>query len=87
MKDLVDLWLSQCGLCAISKVALIAGKTAELDHIIPVTKGGDSTIKNLRFIHISLNRMKQNMLDDEFQNILIALCPAAIEWAKKHLTA
>lgn len=36
--------------------------SACIDHIIPLDKGGDSSIKNLQLAHLTCNRLKSNKL-------------------------
>lgn len=45
-------------------------KTYELDHIIPVSRGGDSSLANLGICTKAANRAKGNMTPEEF----ISLC-------------
>lgn len=65
-QELNDLFYSQKGLCAVTKMPLNLGNTASLDHIIPLSKGGTHDIDNLRFVHIWINVMKMNDLDEVF---------------------
>jgi ribosomal protein L37E len=65
-QELIDLFYSQQSLCAVTKMALILGNTASLDHIIPLSKGGTHDIDNLRFVHVWINVMKMNDLDEVF---------------------
>jgi len=85
--DLVNLWKLQEGKCIISGKLLIPGEDASLDHILPICRGGTSTIDNLRFIHSALNNCKWDQTDDEFKATLRLILPPLYEWAKKHLTA
>lgn len=80
--ELLEKWISQNGRCAITGVPLIAGETACLDHILPVSRGGTSGIDNIRFIHSMLNRMKWNLTDSEFKAFNLELCAPLIEWSK-----
>ena len=43
-------------------------KTFSLDHYIPVSKGGDSSINNLKLCHPMANKMKLNHSHEEFIN-------------------
>jgi hypothetical protein len=83
VEDLIALWKRQDGKCALTGIALVPGSTAALDHIVPVAKDGLSVISNLRFIHWSLNKMKWDMTDEQFRKVVLATCPALIEWAKQ----
>ncbi len=42
----------------------VVDKEVEFDHIIPFSKGGESTMENLRLIHKNCNRRKSNSLED-----------------------
>ena len=65
-QELIDLFESQNGLCAVTKNSLKLGDTASLDHIIPLSKGGTHEISNLRFVHLWINIMKMNEMDEVF---------------------
>jgi CRISPR/Cas system Type II protein with McrA/HNH and RuvC-like nuclease domain len=59
------------------RINLSLGNTYELDHIIPVSKGGESTFENMQIVLSSVNRMKSHYDLDEF----ITICNLV---AKKH---
>lgn len=82
-EDLISLWNKQGGKCAITKVKIIPGDTAELDHIVSIYSGGNGSIENLRYVHGAFNRFKSHMTDPEVQALILELCPNLIEWAKK----
>ncbi|MFA4871868.1 MAG: HNH endonuclease signature motif containing protein [Patescibacteria group bacterium] len=42
----------------------VPDKEVEFDHIIPYSRGGKSTVENLRLVHIKCNRKKSNSLDE-----------------------
>lgn len=63
------LWESQGGKCPLSGRALHI-KTAEMDHIIPRSRGGSHDLSSLRLLSPEANQAKGGMTDDEF----IALC-------------
>lgn len=69
MHELAHLWKSQRGLCAITRRRLTK-ENAQIDHIIPVIKGGSGDISNLRWVHRDVNYAKRDLTDAEF----IALC-------------
>lgn len=50
----------------------VSDKEVEFDHLIPFSKGGGSTVENLRLIHKSCNREKSDSLEE-------ILHPAPIE--------
>ena len=82
-KDLIALWDEQKGRCALTQVELIPGETASLDHIIPLSRGGTNTKKNLQFVHLSVNTFKSNMMDEELKDVINQIGPALVEWAGK----
>lgn len=55
--------------CAITGRELTP-ENASLDHIIPVSKGGEHLLENIQFLHADVNRAKGTMTMDEF----IAMC-------------
>lgn len=70
-KRFASLWRSQKGLCSITGRKLNKNN-AWIDHIIPVTRGGsDDIYTNIRWTTKEANKMKSNLLDSEFKNILI----------------
>ena len=52
--------------CFYTKRKLILGKNASLDHIIPTSKNGDNSIKNLQWVDEQVNRIKNDMTHNEF---------------------
>lgn len=52
--------------CYICGQLIEKREDAELDHIIPRTKGGDNTLDNLAWAHRTCNRMKHNFTLTEF---------------------
>lgn len=78
--DLINLWNKQHGLCALT------GKTinvqdAELDHIVPQSRGGSHEMNNLRWVWNKANQAKGDMLDDEF----LELCQQVAEWIGRRI--
>jgi uncharacterized protein with ParB-like and HNH nuclease domain len=53
-----DLIRKQGGLCGISKVPVFLGDDIEVDHQIPISKGGADSIDNLQITHKEENRSK-----------------------------
>lgn len=68
---------SQSYKCALTSWDLTP-ETATVDHVVPVSDGGDHDISNLQFVHFSVNRAKGTMSQQDF----IALCVAV---ARKNL--
>lgn len=75
---LVRLWHLQQGLCALTGDALPSLDGAEVDHIVPRSRGGPDDPDNLRLVCRAANRAKGNLLDEEF----FMLCERVIEHAK-----
>lgn len=63
--DLEALWSRQDGLCALTGRPLDHAK-ADIDHIVPVSRGGGHELGNLRWVTRKANRAKGNMTDREF---------------------
>lgn len=51
--------------CYICGEAIMSKSEAELDHIIPLAKGGETEINNLQWAHKTCNRVKHDMRVDE----------------------
>ncbi len=66
------LWHKQRGRCALTGKRL--DRTAELDHIIPVSKGGKNEPSNLQWLAPEINQCKNDLTDEEF----IAICKAVL---------
>lgn len=66
------LWHKQRGRCALTGKRL--DRTAELDHIIPVSKGGKNEPSNLQWLAPEINQCKNDLTDQEF----IAICKAVL---------
>jgi hypothetical protein len=61
-----ELFIKQNGKCAYTGKELKPGLNADLDHKLPVTKGGSSEISNLQWVDSRVNGMKFNYTHDEF---------------------
>jgi 5-methylcytosine-specific restriction endonuclease McrA len=59
-------------------IDLTKSKTYSLDHIIPVSRGGDNSLSNMGLCTSLVNRAKTDMTPDEFIN----LCKLVIEHNK-----
>ena len=71
--ELARLWKTQRGMCAVTGWRLDK-ENAQLDHIVPKSKGGDNAISNLRWIHRDVNYSKRDMTDEVF----FRLCSAVV---------
>lgn len=63
------VWARQDGKCALSGRPLDI-RTAEVDHILPISRGGTHDLRNLRLVVSEANYAKHGMTDEE----LLALC-------------
>ncbi len=66
-KELEQLFEDQKGVCPYTNIKIELGKNAALDHIVPKSKGGTNDIDNLQWVHLWINKMKNDTPDDEFQ--------------------
>ena len=73
--ELKQIWERQNGKCALTGRQLDFW-TMELDHKIPLSRGGKSTIENLQWTCEEANQAKKDLLDDEF----ITLCQEVIAY-------
>lgn len=79
--DLRKKWEEQDGLCALT--GRILDKTAQVDHIIPKSKGGGDGIDNVRWVHKDANLAKRGLTDLE----LLELCHDVIRWLGQRIEA
>ena len=64
----LDLWSiakKQKNKCALSGLPLKA-ENVSVDHIIPISVGGANSKENIRLVISTINKMRNNMSDDEF---------------------
>jgi 5-methylcytosine-specific restriction endonuclease McrA len=64
--------------CALSGRELTP-KTSSLDHILPVSRDGDSSIDNAQVLDAAVNRAKNTMTNDEF----VAMCRQVVRHADR----
>lgn len=71
-----SLWRAQGCRCALTGAELTPGaKSASLDHIIPVARGGRSDAENLRWVSLPVNVAKSALSDEDF----VAMCRAVVK--------
>jgi 5-methylcytosine-specific restriction endonuclease McrA len=63
--ELRDLIEAQGYRCALSG-AKLTPENAHIDHIHPVSQGGDHSINNLQWVHARINGMKGSMSNEAF---------------------
>jgi 5-methylcytosine-specific restriction endonuclease McrA len=67
--------------CALSG-RILAPDTSSLDHIIPVSRGGQHRLENAQMLHVEVNRAKAALTNPEF----IALCREVVAWADRAIS-
>lgn len=77
--DLASLWRRQRGRCALTGRPL--DRSAEIDHILPRSRGGSNGLENLRWVCEDANQAKRGLTDVEF----LALCRDVAEWIGRRL--
>lgn len=84
-EELKRLWQEQGGKCGLTGIQLDG--TAELDHILPISKGGDNSYENSRWLCRDVNQAKHKLTDEEFFEIcrLVTQSKAYTEWIGKQL--
>lgn len=73
------IWYNQNCKCALTGKPL--DDSSQIDHIIPLKKGGSSEINNLRWVCKEVNLAKRNLTDNEFYS----LCNSVIEFLGRQL--
>jgi 5-methylcytosine-specific restriction endonuclease McrA len=63
LKDLLE---SQNGRCVYTGRKISIGVDAWLDHKVPRNQGGGFEIENLQWVHRDANRMKTDLLEPQF---------------------
>lgn len=74
-KNLYRLLLKQEQRCAISGAELTTDNVS-LDHIVPLSQGGEHTMSNVQLVHKIVNRMKGTMRHDE----MLDWCRKISQW-------
>ncbi len=76
---LLEMWHAQRGLCRLTGEPMLPGSTARfgasVDHIVPQSRGGDHSLRNLQWVTRSVNAAKNDLTSEEF----IALCKVIAE--------
>lgn len=72
-QDLLNLFNEQNGKCPYSGRELTLGIDASLDHIVPKCREGLNDIENLQWVYGPINFMKQDMLHEEFLNMIFEI--------------
>lgn len=70
--ELAALWERQGGRCGLTGARIPEGLRPHVDHIVPVSVGGASTIDNLHFTHPMANHAKNGSSVEEFRAWLLA---------------
>jgi 5-methylcytosine-specific restriction endonuclease McrA len=80
--DLERMWQEQRGLCGLTGRPLDF-ETAQLDHVLPRSRGGSNGRSNLRWVCKEANDAKGNLTDEE----LLVLCRQVAEWIGRRILA
>lgn len=64
--DIERMLTAQSGKCIYCRVDITERKSREVDHIIPVSRGGTGDPRNLQLLCVSCNRKKRAQLPEEF---------------------
>jgi 5-methylcytosine-specific restriction endonuclease McrA len=67
-KDIEDLREKQGNCCGLCGIAFSKEIKYEVDHIIPVSRGGSNWPQNLQLLCRSCNAKKSNIISDKFKN-------------------
>jgi len=78
MQDILSLIEHQGYRCALSDRELTP-ETAALDHVMPVSRGGEHQIENAQVLHKEVNRAKGTLTNEEF----VQLCCEVAAHAKQ----
>jgi CRISPR/Cas system Type II protein with McrA/HNH and RuvC-like nuclease domain len=75
---IISLLEKQNHICIYTGEKLIPGINASIDHIVPVSRGGENKIENLQWVTKRINTIKNDLTHQEF----IELCGKI--WKKFH---
>ena len=73
--QLMNLLKAQGFKCALTGEQLTP-ENCELDHIIPMSKGGGNNVENLQWVLRTINRAKGVMTQEEF----VSMCQDVVRW-------
>lgn len=69
-EKLLNLFYFQKQICPYSGVFLELGKNVDLDHKIPISKGGSNELSNLQWVYSPINTMKWDLDEIEFLQLV-----------------
>ena len=72
-KDLKQLIRKQNYKCSLTGDDISFESDIDLDHIIPITRGGKNEISNVRWVIRQANRLKNNLTDDELKVLCLKI--------------
>lgn len=65
-KTMLSLFLAADGVCAVCGT-VVTPETVSVDHVVPVSRGGNDDEDNLQLVHRRCNTSKSNLLPDEYR--------------------
>lgn len=74
--ELEALWARQRGRCGLTGLLIGPSARPHIDHIVPVARGGSSSVDNLHFVHPMANHAKNSHSVAEFREWLLAAADA-----------
>ena len=72
-KDLKQLIEKQNYKCFLTGDDISFESDIDLDHIIPITRGGKNKLSNVRWVTRQANRLKNNLTDDELKVLCLKI--------------
>jgi hypothetical protein len=72
--DLKNIFEKQNGMCPYTGRQIQIGVDAELDHIVPVAKGGTSEFENYQWVYNKINMMKLDQMHKDFLCLIKEVC-------------
>ena len=69
---LLELINKQSKRCSLTGVSLTP-QTANVDHVVPVVRGGSHDMNNLVVLHVDVNRAKGTMMLEDFLSMCAAI--------------